>query len=418
MGVSFGELVNSGAEPLPTSNHSGAAKDVSFAEIVCPEGGSIEQSDFARHFRAKQTLHIEQGDRRRFEYLLSWERINELLSLNAFDESSIRVTRDGRDVPPSFYRGSDGKIEVVNASKLHDLVKQNASVALNSVQMLSPPIRRLANQFEIALGQTVWVNCYMTFGAGGAFATHFDAHDVLVLQLQGAKRWFIYDDPEPAPLETTPKKKPAPERNVALETDLQAGDVLYVPRGTYHRAAVTDTDSLHLTFGMHSYLRLNFLERLRKLAEEDRFFREDLLMLDGPEAFAEQEKALKARICELVNEASLLESVERWQLKREPVHRFHLGPKRTLGDETVLAPLLRSRQAWRASLQKQGKKPSAAGEALIQSLLERNFATVADLKAELGAVLDEDMILSTVAELLDDCWIEVVRDSGGGSNDG
>ena len=89
---------------------------------------------------------------------------------------------------------------------------------------------------EIALGQKVWVNCYMTFGAGGAFAMHFDAHDVIVLQLQGSKHWFLYDEPEPAPLEDTPKLKPAPPREVAFETDLNAGDVLYVPRGTYHRS--------------------------------------------------------------------------------------------------------------------------------------------------------------------------------------
>ena len=87
-------------------------------------------------------------------------------------------------------------------------------------------------------------------------------------------------------------------------------------------------------------------------------------LLGGPEAFAEQERALKTRLCELIDESSLMESVERWQLKREPVHRFHLGVQEKLGDRTVLAPLLRSRQAWRASLQKQGKLPSAAGETL------------------------------------------------------
>jgi hypothetical protein len=113
-----------------------------------------------------------------------------------------------------------------------------------------------------------------------------------------------------------------------------------------------------------------------------------------------------------------MESVERWQLKREPVHRFHLGVQEKLGDRTVLAPLLRSRKAWRASLQKQGKLPSAAGETLVQSLIDRNVASVAELKAELGAVLDEDTILSTLAELLDDCWIEVVHNSGAGSSDG
>ena len=38
-----------------------------------------------------------------------------------------------------------------------------------------------------------------------------------------------------------------------------------------------------------------------------------------------------------------------------------------------------------------------------------NLATVGELKAELGGVLDEDTVKSTLAELFDDCWIEVVR---------
>ena len=319
------------------------------------------------------------------------------------------MTRDGRDVPTPLYRTKDGQIDLVDAKKLHDLVKQNVSVALNSVQFLSPPILRLATQIEIALGQKVWVNCYMTFGAGGAFAMHFDAHDTLVLQLQGSKHWFIYDEPEPAPLETTPKLKPAPPREVVFQTDLQAGDVLYVPRGTYHRAAVTDQDSLHLTFGIHAFKGLRFIDGIRSAAEKDRLFREDVLMLGGPEAFSEQERVLKARLCEMINESSMLEFVEEWQLRRVPVFRFHLGSEEELDDHTLLAPLLRSRQAWRDSVEKKGKEPSAAGEAIIEALIEKNFATVSELKAELVDVLDEDTLKSTLAELVDDCWIEVVR---------
>ena len=46
---------------------------------------------------------------------------------------------------------------------------------------------------------------------------------------------------------------------------------------------------------------------------------------------------------------------------------------------------------------------------MIESLIEKNFATLGELKGELGAVLDEDTLKSTLAELVEDCWIEVVR---------
>ena len=417
--VSFGELVGSinGATALPTSELTGPAREISFAEIVCPEGGSLEQSDFVRHFCNKQLFHIAQDDRTRFEHLLSWQAINDLLSKNLLDQKLLRVARDGRDIPPSLYRKNDGDIDAVDARKFHELLRQNASVGLNAVQYYSPPVRRLASQIEIALEQRLSVNAYMTFGPGGAFAMHYDSHDVLVLQVHGSKHWFIYDQPEPSPIDYVRKAKPEP-REVVFETVLQAGDVLYVPRGTYHRAAVTETNSVHLTFGIQTFMGLKFIEWLLNEAQKEQLFREDILTLRGPEAFAAQERAFKTRLCEIINDTPLLENFEQWQKKRRPVDRFHLGPPEELEDRTLLAPLLRSRQAWRDSLADKGKQPSAAGERIIQSLIERNFATVAELKAELGAVLDENMLKSTLAKLLDDCWIEVVTSSGAGSGDG
>src|SRR4051812_44782019 len=107
--VSFGELVNSGAASLPQSALIAPAKELSFAEIVCPSGGPLQKSNFVKHFCAKQMLHIAQDDRTRFEYLLSWQAINELLSQNLLSEKLLRVARDGRDIPPSLYRKMDGE---------------------------------------------------------------------------------------------------------------------------------------------------------------------------------------------------------------------------------------------------------------------------------------------------------------------
>jgi ribosomal protein L16 Arg81 hydroxylase len=407
--ISFGELVNSGATPLPDSDLMTPAREMSFAEIVCgDDSGSVNDSEFVERFCSKQMLHITQDDRTRFEYLLSWQRINDLLSLNLLEEAALRVARDGRDIPPSLYRAKEGDIELVDSRKLHDLIKQNASVAINSVQFHSPPVRRLALQMELALGAKVNVNAYMTFGPGGAFRMHYDAHDVLVLQVHGSKHWFLYDEPEIAPVHHVRQGNPSP-RNVVFEKVLEQGDVLYVPRGVYHRAAVTDTDSVHLTFGIHPFKALKFIDGIRKAAEDDVIFREDVVSLRGPEAFAERERMIKARLCELVNESSLMDYLEKWQLSWKPVDRFHLGPPQELDDHTVVAPLVRSQLAWRDSVKKSGKEPSVAGERILEALIEKRRATVGELKTELSGVLDEDIVKSTLAELFDDCWIEVIR---------
>ena len=113
--ISFDELVNSEATPLPNSDLLTPARDISFAEIVCAAGSeSVLESEFVEHFVTKQMLHIMQDDRTRFEYLLSWQTINDLLSLNLLEEAALRVARDGRDIPPSLYRTKEGDIELVD----------------------------------------------------------------------------------------------------------------------------------------------------------------------------------------------------------------------------------------------------------------------------------------------------------------
>jgi len=413
--VTFGELVNSpsGAQPLDTSEMVLPAKELSFAEIVCPAGGdSIKESDFVRHFCAKQYLHIPTADPRRFEHLFSWKTINELLALNLLDRYRLRVTRDGRDIPPGLYReeSKDKDRDTVISSKFHDFIKQNASLVMNGVQHLSPPIRRLAYEMEHALNLKVAVNGYGTFGGGGAFAMHYDPHDVLVMQVYGTKHWFLYDDPEPNPtdIEKLKAAKPA-ERKVVFETVLKAGEALYVPRGVYHRACVTDEDSVHLTFGLHTVRVSDFLDWVREKMQEDPLLREDILPLRGTDAIAKQERAVKERLAEIIASASMGVYADKCERTRKESNQFRLGPTEEIDDRTTFAPLLRYPGAWRRSVEKKGQEPSPEIERIIAYLLDERIATFERIKADLVGVLDEDMLKSTLAQLVEDCWIEIVR---------
>ena len=410
--ISIGELVSSSAEaqPLEESEIIVPAKELSFAEIVNAPNGSIEQSDFVKHFCEKKPLLIPSSDSTRFQHLFSWQTINEILALNLLDRKRLRVTRDGRDVPPALYREESEDRDNVISSKLHEFLKQNASVVMNGVQHLSPPLRRLIHQMERALYSKVGVNGYLTFGAGGAFAMHYDAHDVLVLQVYGTKHWFLYEDPEPSPtdIEKLKAAKPAP-REVAFETMLKAGQALYVPRGVYHRACVTDTDSVHLTIGMHPPKVTDFIDWVRPKMQDDPLLREDILKLKGADAVSAQERAIKERLCEIINGASMSEFLGKFQKSFKPSNQFRLGPAEEIDDYTMFAPVLRYRDAWRRSVEKKGQEPSAAVERIVDYLIEERTATFGRMKADLSGVLDEDTLKSTLAQLVDDCWIEVVR---------
>ncbi len=410
----LGELVNSsaGAHPLAESEFLGPVADLTFADIVNSEPGidSILESDFVKHFCAKKMLHITQDDRTRFEHLLSWDMINRILSENLLDSKRFRLTRDGTDIPLAFYRDISNDRQPVIWSKAKDLVKQNASVVMNRVQDLSPAVRRLSCQIETALDQKVNVNGYMTFGSGGAFAMHYDPHDVLVLQLYGTKHWFLYEDPEPSP--TYQEKKTAPKpapREVAFETVLQPGDAIYVPRGHYHRAAVTDTHSVHLTFGIHTAKAMDFIDWIHTNLLTDELFRKDVLTIRGTDALVEQGQAIKDRLCDVINGASLPDFLDKWQTERNRVSEVRLGPPADIQEDTLLAPLLRYPMAWRRSVEKKGKEPSPEVEKILAFMIENPVSTAGEIRRGIENVLDQDALNSTLAELVNDCWIEIIR---------
>ena len=135
------------------------------------------------------------------------------------------------------------------------IIVNHAEAASDGVARLCRALRR---QFPHAFG-----NLYLTPPRAQAVDAHADDRDVLVLQLEGAKRWTVYSHPPipfPSRDEQVGKEErlPVPEEavleaNVALRATLHKGDCLYVPRGYVHEASTGEVEpSLHLTLALPS----------------------------------------------------------------------------------------------------------------------------------------------------------------------
>ncbi len=102
---------------------------------------------------------------------------------------------------------------------------------------------------------------------------HCDDHDLIVVQLRGAKRWFI--SIQPSPLHNTWKRIPVSAAVLGPhETlDVVPGDLLYLPRGTLH-SVESATESLHLSIGFTPLtLRDAMIAALDHLSDLDRNMR-------------------------------------------------------------------------------------------------------------------------------------------------
>jgi ribosomal protein L16 Arg81 hydroxylase len=289
--------------------NDGKAMLVALADVLAP----ISISEFLDVFRARKRLHVVTTDPNRAETLLSWREINTLLSERALDENVI-IMRDGTLIPRQFYTSKNGK--GLNVSAFHDLLSQGVSLIVNSIDRLIPQIRQLAASVEREMRVKTQVNAYLSFSKGGAFKPHLDGHDVLVLQVHGSKRWQIWKAELPYPIENRSNLRlsKAPEQ----EVELAPGDVLFIPRGEPHSAAVFGNNSVHLTINLRTNTGIDFLDHLRRQAIDDPILRMDLPWHASAEELIAHDTAVKNRLHKMIQAASITQFLLESDLSRSP----------------------------------------------------------------------------------------------------
>jgi bifunctional lysine-specific demethylase and histidyl-hydroxylase NO66 len=172
----------------------------------------------------------------------------------------FRLVRGGVTLPASTYCRPAGVghrtiDDVIQPNRVLELYDDGATMVLQGLQLTDPALGRAANNVALALDQPVQINAYLTPANAHGLELHFDFHDVFVLQLDGSKRWRVW---EPLPRTRDPVKTrariPLPTLDELgeplLDLTLTTGDCLYLPRGFPHAAETIDAASAHLTVGL------------------------------------------------------------------------------------------------------------------------------------------------------------------------
>ena len=216
-----------------------------------------------------------------------------------------------------------------------------ASARVTRAQDHAPDLALLCRQLTQEVSHRVSVNLYVTPPRSQGLDRHQDGHDVLILQVEGRKRWRIWWSDDPPPLDPLPaltfetsnrvrndyRGTPFGGRSVGdreiegkkeWNLELSPGEMIYVPRGWAHEVWTEESHSAHLTFGFHLVSWVDLL--MTVVAQASRrhgAIRESLpicfaRVAPDPEGVRERARAFLALLKDIDGAEAMEEVIGRW----------------------------------------------------------------------------------------------------------
>jgi bifunctional lysine-specific demethylase and histidyl-hydroxylase NO66 len=230
----------------------GAAKPVREPWLENPLGyliGSERIDTFFASIYEREALVVVHNDAGRFAGLLSIDDIDRLVTSVDLREGQLDLADASRQLKRTDYLDSAG---YVDRGAVADLHRAGATIILQQAHQLEPLLGRFCRALEYFFSAHVQTNLYLTPPNAQGFRTHYDNHDVFVIQIAGEKMWRLYEKPIDTPFRGEAFEAGKYESgDLKQEFVLKAGDCAYVPRGLMHDAVTSGAEpSLHITVGL------------------------------------------------------------------------------------------------------------------------------------------------------------------------
>jgi hypothetical protein len=246
--------------------------DIRFEDLLDP----VAPERFLAEHWERRHLFLHRDDPSWYGGLFSFADVDRWMAASQSDPAELLLLVP----PPGSGRKTERKrLRDVTPAQLYNTFAGGNTIVLEGIQKGWPPAARLAATLGEALSARVRVNLYMTpAGAQGA-PIHPDVQDVFVLQIEGAKDWFIYERTGELCLESLtylrelrgPVAGSMEEPPLVERATLHQGDFLYIPRGVPHRAvAPAGSPSLHLTVIIEPVTWLDLIKAAAECVSVDR----------------------------------------------------------------------------------------------------------------------------------------------------
>ncbi|MBW8815483.1 MAG: hypothetical protein JF588_18840 [Caulobacterales bacterium] len=158
-------------------------------------------------------------------------------------------------------------------ARIAEFHARNYSVRFPDLRPLSPALDALCRALEVLLLTPVTASAFWSV-SGMRAPVHYDDHDLLIVQLAGTKRWYVGSRPSALFNAWKGVSGNPPDLGPHDIVDVAPGDLMYLPRGTFHTVD-SDAFSVHLALGFTPLtLREALVAALDHLSDLDRPLRE------------------------------------------------------------------------------------------------------------------------------------------------
>lgn len=263
------------------------------------------------HFLAKQlsndTVCVD-VDPALIEQLLTWDDLNHILATRPLQPPRLRLHRRGQVVPVDEYTEKVDEAgeprRVVRPPALYSALRDGASLVLDAIDRLHPPIRAAADDLMGMLHERVQTNLYLLWGDTFGFDTHWDDHDTFIIQVAGTKHWKVHGPGRRYPMKIDSDQTHTCPEAIAWEGTLRPGQILHVPRGWWHTVTGTGDVSAHLTFGFTRATGMDWAASIVEHLHDREIFRQDLPRFASDEQRDAHQHELADELVNIVRAAS------------------------------------------------------------------------------------------------------------------
>ncbi|RKH08228.1 hypothetical protein D7V97_20085 [Corallococcus sp. CA053C] len=230
---------------------------------------------FLTEYWEKKVLHLRRNTPDYYRHLFSLGDLDSFLG-HSLTNDEVRLARSGSVVAPRV----EGE-KKTTLYQFYEAYRTGYTPVVRNLHLCWEPIAEIASALALAFGCYISTHLYPTPENSQGFSAHWDDHDIFALQLEGAKEWRLYDSGPQLPRYSQERNDYARQRgptdNPWQIINLEAGDLLYFPKGVVHEPRARTLSSLHLTYGLYPETWESLVtESLHEFAEREPRLQESL----------------------------------------------------------------------------------------------------------------------------------------------